>query len=333
MGNYAEAERILTSALASGPTNTALLAKLLEVHFAARNKEGFLREAQKLRNKLDGQADSYWTHVLQMGRELCGDHPLFVAQPDLEATEPATADDDAPTLLDEERTAKTGQTEKVLASLDFHLADLAREPRKVSAKVEDKATDIATEPTWQLPDEEPITLAEGSPFEAGEISTGFNNKALDKDLEWQLPDPKPSVPKRSVEEAVEDNLEEQLKGLSFELDDVTTPVWSSRKQAEASLNAAKHTAIETKVEKQSYFEEKPQSLDFEFEITDKPHVDLKPDEAILTAEDHVETKLDLAVAYLDMGDKEGAHSLLLEVLNEGSSEQKQRARACMARLS
>jgi FimV-like protein len=251
-----------------------------------------------------------------------------LAQTDLEATEPATADDTLPALLDEERTAKTGQTEKVLASLDFHLADLA----KVSAKAEDKATDIATQPSWQLSDEEPIIVAEGSPVEAGELSTGISNKALDKELEWQLPDLKPSVPKPPVEETVEDNLEEQLKGLSFELDDVTTPVWSPRKKVEASPSAAKHIAVETKAEKQGYFEDKPQGLDFEFEITGKPGVDLKPDEDTLTAEDHVETKLDLAVAYLDMGDKEGAHSLLQEVLNEGSSEQKQRARACMARL-
>jgi pilus assembly protein FimV len=331
MGNYAEAERILTSVLANHPANTALLAKLLEVHFAARNKEGFLREAQKLRNKLDGQPDSRWTHVLQMGRELCGEHPLFNTQADLEATEPAIADDDAPTLLDEERTAKTGQTEKVLASLDFHLADFAGESPKVSAKVEDKATDIAREPASQLPDEEPITLAEGSPVEAGEI-TGVNNKALDKELEWRLPDLKSSLPQQSVEEAVEDNVEEQLKGLGFELDDVTTPVWSPKRKVEASLGAAKYTAAESKVEKQGHFEDRPQDLDFEFEITDKPHIDLKPEEDLLTPEDHVETKLDLAVAYLDMGDQEGAQSLLQEVLNEGSSEQKQRARACMARL-
>lgn len=43
------------------------------------------------------------------------------------------------------------------------------------------------------------------------------------------------------------------------------------------------------------------------------------------AADYVETKLDLATAYLDMGDQVGARSLLEEVLLEGNVSQKQRA--------
>jgi FimV-like protein len=40
----------------------------------------------------------------------------------------------------------------------------------------------------------------------------------------------------------------------------------------------------------------------------------------------VGTKLDLARAYMDMGDPEGARSILEEVLSEGSVSQKQEAR-------
>jgi pilus assembly protein FimV len=39
----------------------------------------------------------------------------------------------------------------------------------------------------------------------------------------------------------------------------------------------------------------------------------------------VGTKLDLARAYMDMGDPEGARSILEEVLQEGTSNQKQEA--------
>jgi pilus assembly protein FimV len=39
----------------------------------------------------------------------------------------------------------------------------------------------------------------------------------------------------------------------------------------------------------------------------------------------VGTKLDLARAYMDMGDPDGARSILEEVLQEGSSSQKQEA--------
>ncbi|MCC8997966.1 MAG: hypothetical protein LM522_00470, partial [Candidatus Contendobacter sp.] len=48
--------------------------------------------------------------------------------------------------------------------------------------------------------------------------------------------------------------------------------------------------------------------------------------------DYVETKLDLATAYLDMGDQVGARSLLDDVLNEGDAAQKQRAEALLKQL-
>jgi pilus assembly protein FimV len=40
----------------------------------------------------------------------------------------------------------------------------------------------------------------------------------------------------------------------------------------------------------------------------------------------VGTKLDLARAYMDMGDPDGARNILQEVLAEGSASQKQEAR-------
>jgi len=46
----------------------------------------------------------------------------------------------------------------------------------------------------------------------------------------------------------------------------------------------------------------------------------------------VGTKLDLARAYLDMGDPEGARSILDEVLKEGNAEQKQEAERLMASM-
>ena len=49
-------------------------------------------------------------------------------------------------------------------------------------------------------------------------------------------------------------------------------------------------------------------------------------------EDAIGTKLDLARAYLDMGDPEGARSMLEEVVAEGSDEQKAEAQRLMAEM-
>ena len=69
----------------------------------------------------------------------------------------------------------------------------------------------------------------------------------------------------------------------------------------------------------------------EMEATMAP-APLPVDEDEFPGEDGVGTKLDLAKAYLDMGDPEGARSMLEEVLAEGNDVQKGEARRLMAEI-
>ena len=68
--------------------------------------------------------------------------------------------------------------------------------------------------------------------------------------------------------------------------------------------------------------------EIETEITSAP----LPVEDDFPGDDGVGTKLDLAKAYLDMGDPEGARSMLEEVLAEGNDTQKGEARRLMSEL-
>lgn len=52
----------------------------------------------------------------------------------------------------------------------------------------------------------------------------------------------------------------------------------------------------------------------------------------ISANEEVATKLDLAKAYEEMGDFEGARELLQEVLNEGDASQKEKAQAILAKI-
>jgi pilus assembly protein FimV len=68
-----------------------------------------------------------------------------------------------------------------------------------------------------------------------------------------------------------------------------------------------------------------------------PIPDLAPppsrvDDDLLASDDAIGTKLDLAKAYLDMGDPDGARSMLEEVLIEGSDTQKNEARKLLAEI-
>jgi pilus assembly protein FimV len=94
--------------------------------------------------------------------------------------------------------------------------------------------------------------------------------------------------------------------LSFDIDsDLTQPVDNEDDLAEADLDFGND-------------EDEP---DLEFDVGDLDDID------------EAETKLDLAAAYIDMGDPDGAKSILNEVLVEGNEEQKTRAHSLLDSLS
>ena len=75
----------------------------------------------------------------------------------------------------------------------------------------------------------------------------------------------------------------------------------------------------------------PDSLEFNLDELGDNEEDAS--EGLLDSTDEVSTKLDLARAYIDMGDPDGARSILEEVLNEGNDEQKSEAELLFAKLA
>ncbi len=70
----------------------------------------------------------------------------------------------------------------------------------------------------------------------------------------------------------------------------------------------------------------PEPMEGEDEVLDEEDFDFLADT------DEAATKLDLARAYIDMGDKEGARDILEEVAEEGSPEQREEARSLLKNL-
>ncbi len=62
-------------------------------------------------------------------------------------------------------------------------------------------------------------------------------------------------------------------------------------------------------------------------------LDSDDDFDFLSGTDEAATKLDLAQAYIDMGDSDGARDILNEVVSEGSAEQKSEAEEMLSRLA
>lgn len=74
-------------------------------------------------------------------------------------------------------------------------------------------------------------------------------------------------------------------------------------------------------------------LSKDFETDNAGELDEDDEDLVFATEgNQMSTKLDLARAYIDMGDEEGARQILEEVTLEGNEEQQQEAQALMARL-
>ena len=71
----------------------------------------------------------------------------------------------------------------------------------------------------------------------------------------------------------------------------------------------------------------------DFELPEVDPEDMGDDDLdFLSDSDETATKLDLARAYIDMGDQEGARDIIREVLDEGNEQQKTEAQSLLARL-
>lgn len=71
---------------------------------------------------------------------------------------------------------------------------------------------------------------------------------------------------------------------------------------------------------------------FDLDDKDEPAAGGAGDDDFFAGEDAIGTKLDLAKAYLDMGDPDGARAMLEEVLGEGNSSQQAEARKLLAEI-
>ncbi len=199
-----------------------------------------------------------------------------------------------------------------LDDLDFGFDETTEssEPRETETAVEETAAETGSEESglefslddFDLPQEQSETPAQSEEIEHEE------GAVMDFDLgDFKLPDggeaasesPADEIPSAGAPEA--DANQEADIDLDFGLDDESN---------DAAVPAADSVADEGLGEL---------NLDLEDDFGD--------------GLDEVGTKLDLATAYVEMGDGEGAREMLQEVLKEGDAEQQQRAQQLLEQIS
>ncbi len=74
---YEQAEALLKEAINADADRHELKVKLLEIYHATKDVDSFEAQAESLYAVLAGQDEFMWNQVVEMGRELLPDHPLF----------------------------------------------------------------------------------------------------------------------------------------------------------------------------------------------------------------------------------------------------------------
>jgi len=332
-GLYDQAADLVQLAIKREPIRRDLKLKLLEIFFVWGNRDRFLEQAREMNASRADAQPGEWDKVLIMGKQLAPDDALFAgaqravtADLDMElhgSEGPLDmdlgADQGTMTDIDIASTAALAPGE---AGLDFIIDEPVRgmdgagslEPTVENPRINFKGS--SDEPTQEVPIEElGIDVSEFESLDdlAGMDSTGVMGQIVVEDT---VESPRPSQAGSSQQ----GDDDEDLLSATGILKEQTGILRGFENGDVPELDLTEDsTGILPTIETPRLGGGKVTEVDFAI-----------GEEAATMSE--VGTKLDLARAYIDMGDPEGARSILDEVLKEGSAVQKQEAERLMSSL-
>lgn len=292
-GRDAQAEEILVDALKTDPTRLAIYLKLLEIYSGHKNTGKFEKVANDLHAQTGGTGPD-WETAAAMGRSLDPGNPLYAGAGGMEArVEPLM-----PEVSEPPPVVAPAQKLDSTVTLPSQLSQIAE-----------------TAAPAKLPDNLGFDLdlggvaASSSGASPLDLDLGVQANAQDAlDVELSLPEIGSSATVDASTKAAESS-----SGLDFEFD-LDSPV----------------TATPTPSVKEA-------SIDFSginLDLVTSSAPSFEAGEPAVEEGDNqdVATKLELAQAYEEMGDREGARELLEEVIQEGSARQQELARTKLAAL-
>lgn len=357
---FPQAEELLKEGLKHNPERDELHAKLLEVYYKSRNRAAFEQLAQARAGTMQNN-QGMWQKVVAMGHELAPDNPLFMgaavaggaAMVAAAATaEPSAASDvfdiglDLDALSSEMEAAGAAGSDFVDLGLDF--------------------SDLGMDEVAKKKPEEPVAEAADLDFnfDLGGVAETPAEQGESPSLDFDFSAFGGEAESASVESEPLQAEESALGGLDFDLGSMAEES-SVAEEPATSLDFGDFdlgsVATETEPEQESSFDlgsldlgssgdelsvdTGSESIDFgDFDLgtstTEEPEMDLADlgdfgdlgMDSSLGGMDEVGTKLDLAKAYVDMGDAEGARGMLEEVMQEGSDDQKRQAKELLSQI-
>ncbi|WP_371868906.1 FimV/HubP family polar landmark protein [Duganella lactea] len=331
-GRDAQAEEILKEALRVHPERHPVRLKLLEIYVARNDARSFETQASELYALTRGQGDE-WEHAATMGRTLEPGNPLYSAAPSdsFAAAAPAAvaAAAAAPDFGSDYADTIAAQPESVpaLTPLDLELRqEVAPAAEFDPADLETalpQTADAPAAPTTAAADDDQLMDFDMDGLNLAPTPTEAPAPADDMRMDFGQAAPAAST----------DALDLDLAG--FDIPEV--PAFTEPPQA-----PAEPLDFDTSVDQADTATPAPASQEFDLSGIDLDLPNMADGAAPTPASGggeplsalHMEmdTKLDLAVAYQEIGDKEGARELLDEVLRGGSDEQVAKANAMKVQL-
>ncbi|MCW3148868.1 peptigoglycan-binding protein LysM [Stutzerimonas stutzeri] len=358
-GRFNQAAELLQNALNDEPQRSDLRLKLMEVYAELGDREGFARQETELR-EIGGASAG----IEQLKRK----YPAMVAVA-AAVTAPAAAhadfaNFDLDNLQFEEQTSAAAAGQDLDDAFDLSLDDLdidLAEDRSsgetplhdVSAQGDSVAIDqvsledlnpdaevdaqSADDFSFELLDEpKPAT---SSPSELSDLSfdlgsdeeTSVSQDAISKDFDFNFElDDAPLAPE-TAEEGVDGNL--SASELTDDFDLSSDDGLGDQSQSESLTDQLDHVESELEALSRDLDETSPLPSETYAAGTQGEGTQEDDDFNFFSDTDEATTKLDLARAYIDMGDAEGARDILDEVVTEGSEVQRQEAREMLAKLA
>lgn len=309
-GRDEQAEEILKDAIVKDPVRQELKGKLLEIYFQRNDTGAFETLAEELYAQLEGKGGKVWEKVEDMGRKLSPANPMFRGGRPATAAAPVAAT----TLMASSAPRDTGATTMLVSEsapsastgLDFTSMSIPEPAPEPAVPSSGGGLDFNIN-FDSTPAPEPAASGLDMSFD---LDTAVSEAApssggLDMDLRFG----EPGASAESTSNLIDFSAPSlpESGGIEFDSD------------AGTSLGG---DAIE-------FTSGMSDSGDIELDVAAPSEVG----EAALPGWDETATKLDLAKAYIDMGDSEGARSILDEVLAEGNDQQKRQARELAAQIA
>ena len=317
-GLYDDAIQLLQQAELRNPGRQDIAVKLAEAFFAAGRADQFEHTAQTLHGRLP---EAEWAKLALMGRQLCPQSALFqpAAGESFEADFDLGFDDPVPETTSQAEPHRDENSQRLdlpsITPLAFDVSQSA------------KFSESAHSPTAQfenLLDSLPPALPPGPSSLHGSPAPNLH---LDDphSIDFMLGQSLTPLGAAAMSGQSSGSTAHNSGGVDFKLDRVmdfsgTVPV-NPNLDVEPLLAISREPAVSSTA-----------SDSFSISLQDL-EVSMTPRELSgVSVEAEVNTKLDLARAYVEMGDDEMAQSLLEEVRSVGSEQQKQEAVVLLQRL-